>query len=167
MWGLNKIKLSIGLVYNAHRLIWLLWAYDFANTEVEVRYRSMCNCKMYAIICKENTEPLTKRMEHVSLHIIQKSNTWLITCIGMFSVWGYASSRKSWPLSLCLYTTIYTNVENWITQFTLDYGMDHTWNGCFMYMAYSFVNHQMEQGFECVVTQLLSHSSIDNLNTAS
>ena len=39
-------------------------AHDVATTEVKVQ-RKMC-----AVLCKENTEPLTKRMEHVSLHII-------------------------------------------------------------------------------------------------
>ena len=119
----------------------------------------MCKRKMYAIFCKESTEPSHQTHGACIITHYSKVKYWLIKCIGMFSVWGHASSRKSW------YTTLYTNFENWISQFTLDYGMENTWNGCFMYMAYSFVNHQMEQGFECVVTQLLSHSSIHNLNS--
>ena len=130
MWGLDEIKPSIGLIYNAHRLIWLVWAYDVATTEVKVRCRSLYKRKMCAVLCKENTEPLTKRMGHVSLHIIQKSDTWFITYIGMFMVWGNASSRKRSS------QYVLNHFENC---YTLDYGMDHTWNGCFMYMAYSFV----------------------------
>ena len=104
--------------------------YDVATTEVKVRYRSLYKRKMCAVLCKENTEPLTKRMGHVSLHIIQKSDTWFITYIGMFMVWGNASSRKRSS------QYVLNHFENC---YTLDYGMDHTWNGCFMYMAYSFV----------------------------
>ena len=124
MWGLDEIQPSIGLIYNAHRLIWLVWAYDVATTEVKVRYRSLYKRKMCAVLCKENTEPLSKRMGHVSLHIIQKSDIYGMRERFVQEKEFTICTQPFWEL---LYTWLWDgSYVEWL----------------FLYMAYSFVNHR-------------------------
>jgi len=57
---------------------------------------------MYAILCEESTEPLTKRTEHVSLDIIQKSDTWLTGWYAQFTT--YNNQRCGGQVSGVQYT---------------------------------------------------------------